>query len=219
MNTAILEQEILNGFPDPVIMLNTRREIVGRNTAAREFLGTGPMGRDLSLSLRHPAILAAADAVLAGKKPAPAQVSIPLSVPREFTLHVSPLSADGGGDGGAMLVFHDVTAAKTAEKMRADFVANVSHELRSPLASLVGFIETLRGPAKGDEEARERFLGIMENEAGRMTRLIDDLLSLSRVEAGEFIRPEGTIDLKTLLKVISDSLSVRAEERKMSIRL
>jgi len=101
--------------------------------------------------------------------------------------------------------------------MRADFVSNVSHELRSPLSSLLGFIETLRGPARDDAEARARFLEIMEAEAKRMTRLINDLLTLSKVETEEHIRPEGTVDVVDLLTQVANILSVRAKERGMTI--
>src|SRR5690606_40127729 len=85
------------------------------------------------------------------------------------SLRVAALPA-GQGDTAAVLTLHDVTALRRAEEMRADFVANASHELRTPLASLVGFIETLLGPARDDEEARIRFLGIMRDQAARMSR-------------------------------------------------
>ena len=108
---------------------------------------------------------------------------------------------------------------KQAEGMRADFVANVSHELRSPLASLIGFVETLRGPAKDDREAQEKFLGIMHSEAERMARLIDDLLSLSKVEVDEHIQPRDQVSLSSLLRQVVDAMGVRANEKGMTISL
>ena len=205
--------EILNGVPDPVVVLAPNREIVAHNDAARELLGADPIGRDLALSLRHPLVLETADTVLSGGHPDPIDISLALHVRRDFTLHASALSS------GAVLVLRDVTTIKSGEQTRADFVANVSHELRSPLASLVGFIETLRGAARDDAQAGARFLGIMESEAARMTRLIDDLLSLSKVEAKEYIRPSGTVDMGRLLATIADTLALRAKERAMSIRI
>ena len=113
---------------------------------------------------------------------------------------------------------HDMTATRNAEQMRSDFVANVSHELRSPLSSLVGFIETLRGAARDDEAARDRFLDIMD-ESKWMARLIDDLLSLSKVEANEHILPEGKVDIGELIADVSKTLFTRAAERQIKIDL
>jgi two-component system phosphate regulon sensor histidine kinase PhoR len=126
--------------------------------------------------------------------------------------------ADLGDPGGprVILVLHDETRAKKAEQSRADFVANASHELRSPLSALIGFIETLRGPASDDAEARERFLGIMHDEALRMARLVEDLMSLSRVEINEHVRPRGQADLRRILTRVADALLVRAEGRDMA---
>jgi two-component system phosphate regulon sensor histidine kinase PhoR len=105
--------------------------------------------------------------------------------------------------------------------MRADFLANASHELRTPLASLTGYIETLRGHAKDDAVARERFLGVMAAQAGRMARLIDDLMSLSRIELNEHIAPEGRVDVVLAVLDVIDALTPLAAERgvKLSTRL
>jgi two-component system phosphate regulon sensor histidine kinase PhoR len=118
-----------------------------------------------------------------------------------------------------MVVLHDVTAAQKADQMRADFVANVSHELRSPLTALLGFIETLRGPARDDPETSKKFLEIMEAEALRMTRLINDLLTLSKVETEEHIRPRDEVALGMILAQVTEILSVQAKEQKMEIVL
>ena len=117
------------------------------------------------------------------------EVFLPFPIARNYEFIVRRLpDLTSSGPAWAMVALHDVTAAKKADQMRADFVANVSHEMRSPLSSLLGFIETLRGPARDDPEATERFLGIMEAEAQRMTRLINDLLIRSKVETEEHIR-------------------------------
>lgn len=211
-------QDILDGFPEPVILINGKREIDAYNEAAAALFNLKQSGQDLSLSLRQPEILRAAEEVLAGNAVDLIEVSFHLNVRRDFSLHALPL---GGRDevDGAMLVLHDVTAAKSAEQMRVDFVANISHELRSPLSSLVGFIETLQSTARDDPPAQDRFLEIMDSEANRMSRLIDDLLSLFKVEEREFIPPEGEVDLGDLVKGIANSLSVRAGERNMDIRV
>ena len=112
----------------------------------------------------------------------------------------------------ALLVIRDETDSRRNERMRADFLANASHELRTPLASLTGFIETLRGHARDDPEARDRFLGVMAAQAGRMARLIDDLMSLSRIELNEHIAPAGRVDVALVAHDVIDALAPLAAE-------
>lgn len=221
-----LPKSILDSLPDPVILLDAGRVVVRANRAARELLDVDMEEKDLALSLRHPAVLDAVDEVLDGLPERTAEVSLPVPVPRDFNLHVA--AVDGGGAAGgadaesavrAVLVLNDMTAAKRAEQMRADFVANASHELRSPLTALVGFIETLKGAASDDAEARARFLDVMHLEASRMARLIDDLLTLSRVEINEHVRPRDSVDLGQILGNVAESLAPRAAERDVTIRI
>jgi two-component system phosphate regulon sensor histidine kinase PhoR len=205
---------MLDGLPDPVILLDHEGRVVSHNLAARQLLGDDAAGPALERFLENPHISAALAAVRQGGARQRAELALPSPVARTYEMTVWELPAEiPGGEVWAVLVLHDVTSAKNAERMRADFVSNVSHELRSPLSSLMGFIETLRGPARDDAKATERFLGIMEAEAKRMTRLINDLLTLSKVESGEHIRPEGTIDLVALLIRVGQIVSVRAKER------
>ena len=213
-----IPHDILERLPDPVILLNRSRVIVGVNHAARELLGIAGPGRDLALSLRHPAVFAGVEAVFSGTPEFTEDIALPVPIAREFTMNVSRL-ANAGDDAGpaAILVLHDQTRAKRAEQSRADFVANASHELRSPLSALIGFIETLRGPARSDAEARERFLEIMRGEALRMARLIDDLLSLSHVEINEHVPPRARIGLAGVLKGTASALAMRAAEKSMDI--
>jgi two-component system phosphate regulon sensor histidine kinase PhoR len=103
--------------------------------------------------------------------------------------------------------------------MRADFVANASHELRTPLAALLGFIETLQGPARNDAVAREKFLGIMQAQATRMARLIDDLLSLSRIELNAHLQPNTPIDLAPIVRQVVDGLQTLARDREVEIKV
>ncbi len=117
----------------------------------------------------------------------------------------------------AILTLHDVTALKRSEQMRADFIANAGHELKTPLATLIGFIETLRGPARDDAAARERFLGIMQEQAGRMARLVNDLLSLSRIELNEHVVPTGLVALGPVIDELARGFELRAAERGIRI--
>ena len=208
---------ILHVLPDPVLLIDAEKQILAANIAAKNLLGNQLEGRALALALRHPDVLDAVDEVLNGAEQRQIRISLLDSVRRSFDIQIASLTGTAQYEADAVLIMHDMTAEHNAEQMRADFVANVSHELRSPLSSLVGFIETLRGPARDDESARDRFLEIMDGESKRMARLIDDLLSLSRVEANEHILPEGQVDLEQLLAEIVDTLAARASERKITI--
>ena len=203
-----LATDILDSLPDPVLLLDAGRIVTRINPAARAVLGDPALGRDLSHSLRHPDALRAVDAVLAEGGLHGVEVSLPVPVARAFDLQAL---AAPGGQGGALVIMRDVTAIRQNERMRADFVSNVSHELRSPLATLIGFIETLRGPAANDPEARVRFLEIMDAEAARMSRLVDDLLSLARVESREHIQPETALELAPLLEGVAEMLALRSD--------
>ena len=202
-------QAFLECLPDPVILLNGAREIIAVNAPARDVLGIELLGRDLALSLRHPDVLAAVEAVLSGVFSVEQEVSLPVPLARTFVLHAADLAAlDDPREPRVVLVLRDETRAKRAEQSRADFVANASHELRSPLAALIGFIETLRGPASDDAAARERFLGIMQAEAHRLARLVEDLLSLSRVEINEHVAPRDGVDLREVVGAVAETLTV-----------
>ncbi len=215
-------QPLLDHLPDPVILVNRGREITAVNRMARETVGVGEVGRDLALTMRHPRVLAAVEAVLTGASTVSEEISLAVPTPRTFTLHAARL--EGAGTHGqtaaaAVLVLRDETRAKRAEQTRADFVANASHELRSPLSALIGFIETLLGPASDDAHARERFLGLMRAEAMRMARLVDDLMSLSRVEINEHVPPKDAVAVGAILQSVADTLSVRADDKGMTIAL
>ena len=230
-------QEFLDQLPDPVIVLNARREIVAVNRMAGELFSIGPLGRDLALSLRHPEVLAAVEAVTAGGSPVSQEITLPAPVPRTFTLHAGlldahPAPAGAGPDeaeqrpvrpddasGRVVLILRDETRARRAERSRVDFITNASHELRSPLSVLICFIETLQGPASEDAVARDRFLGIMQAEAQRMARLVEDLMSLSRVEIDEHVTPRHRVDLADVLAAVTETLAVRADKRQMTIAL
>jgi two-component system phosphate regulon sensor histidine kinase PhoR len=213
-------EAIVAALPDPLIVLDERRRILRINKAAEEeFVGALAEPRDLATALRNPAVLAAADAVLRGEAGRVVDFAVAVPHERQLRAYLSRIAPTAPGGAAATLTLHDVSTLKRAEQMRADFIANASHELRTPLAALSGFIETLRGPAREDAEARERFLAIMQQQAGRMTRLVEDLLSLSRVERNEHVPPQGRVALAPLLHELADALELHAAERRMHIAL
>ncbi len=137
-------------------------------------------------------------------------------IDRWFMAHVRPV---GTTPSMIILVFQDLTPLRRSEEMRVDFVANASHELRTPLAALSGFIDTLQGSARDDAEARKRFLAIMKAQANRMTRLIGDLLSLSRVELNEHMHPETPVDVVPVVRQVIDGLQTLATDRGVEIAI
>jgi two-component system phosphate regulon sensor histidine kinase PhoR len=212
-------EAIFAAIPDPLLVLDDKRRILRANRAAEALLGPLVEGRDLATALRNPAVLAAADAVLRGEESRIVDFALTVPIARQLRARLARIAPGPQGGAAGALVIHDITGLKRAEQLRADFVANASHELRTPLAALAGFIETLRGPAREDAEARERFLAIMQQQAERMTRLVDDLLSLSRVELNEHVPPTGRVRLAPLLREITEMLELRASARRMSLVL
>ena len=190
-----IDRAILDALPDPLLVLTGERALDYANDAARRALGP-----QIPAVLRHPTLRGAMDRVQTSQKTVES-VELLLPVPVARDLHATVINLGGPTrDGRVALVFADRTQARAVERMRADFVANASHELRTPLASLIGFIETLQGPAADDLPAQQRFLVIMAEQASRMNRLIDDLLSLSRIELMEHLAPSERIDLYPLLE-------------------
>ena len=224
---AASAQAIVDGLPDPLIALDRQRRIVRTNLAAALLLGNIGPERDVSTVLRQPQLLAAIDALLEtgadGNFARPDQdaVELVLAGPPELDMvaHLRRLPRAAADGSLALIVLHDTTALRRAERMRADFVANASHELKTPIAGLAGFIETLRGPARDDAAARERFLGIMGEQADRMRRLVDDLLMLSRIEQHEHARPDAAVDLGRVLRSVLDLLQLKAASRNVRLEL
>lgn len=212
-------EAVLDNLPQPLFMIGSDRRITWANRAARRFSGRLMPEANLASVIRAPDVLEAVGAVLDG---APGrQLTFTQAAPagRTFTLVVEPLPAPALDGARVLMVLHDITPLVRMEEMRADFVANASHELRTPLASLLGFIETLQGPARDDADARHRFLGIMAAQAERMARLIDDLLSLSRIELHEHTPPTGTADIRDILTRTAEGLEPQARARDMSVTL
>ena len=193
----------LDAIPMPLVLINAGQRVLVSNAAADLLFGQPLAGRGAAAFLRHPAFLDGLEHCLATGQRSTARIVL-VGQAGETHLAVTISAFEGPGAGGgeraAVAAFEDLTTVENAASMRRDFVANVSHELRTPLTALVGFIDTLRGAAREDPAARDRFLAIMEREAARMIRLVNDLLSLSRVEAEERRRPEETVELIGLLR-------------------
>ncbi len=221
-NDALLET-----LPDPLILIGAERRVRRANQAARTLFGKRMVDADLTLSVRHPEIVGAVDAVLAGGASRTVEFTAPGPVECIYQAWVKPFRrpVEDGSDPElqtppmVLLSLHDITTVKRSEQLRADFVANASHELRTPLATLVGFIETLRGPARDDEVARERFLGIMHDQSCRMSRLVDDLLSLSRIELDEHTVPTGRVDVVRCVSAALAAFELKAAARRVRLRL
>jgi len=211
---------VLDSLPAPLIMLDGRLRIARANAAAGALVGDQPLaGRDLATTLRIPALLEASATVLRRGSGALVEFELASPVRRSFAAQVERLAGRNGDDPALILMLHDLTAIKRTDQMRADFVANASHELRTPLATLIGFIETLTGPASQDEKARQRFLGIMQQQAARMARLVDDLLSLSRIELHEHSAPTEPVEIGRLLRGVADALQPQSRARQMTVVL
>ena len=195
---------------DPLIIFDHSATIVHANAAAFAAFGGLAPGMSLSLKFRAPEMQALLDGILSEEVAADA-VDYTEKLPVERTYRVSA-STVGHATGLYVLVFKDQSETRRIDRMRADFIANASHELRTPLASIAGFIETLRGPARNDPAARDQFLQIMQNQTGRMARLIDDLLSLSRLEMKPYLKPGTEVDLRQTIDGVIDSLAPLAAE-------
>ena len=208
----------ISGLSDAAIVLDGRLTILDANEPARQIFAIA-LGRHIAQTTRVPELLQAVDAALARAEVKSLQFQVPPPLDRTFAVRVTPLGHRGASYGPAILVLlRDMTEQEQLSRMRADFVANASHELRTPLASLKGFIETLQGAAKDDRHARERFLGIMQEQASRMSRLIDDLLSLSRIEMREHVVPTGIVDLWLVIEEVTAVLRPMATDAGIDLR-
>ena len=218
----VLLESVISGMPDPVVVLDHEGRVVAFNAQAATLAPALRRGEPASIALRTPELVEAIRNAAATGKAQRVEFSARLPSPRWSEAFVAPVSPTGREPGrSAILVItvHDLTPIRRVEEMRADFVANVSHELRTPLAAITGFIDTLQGSARDDPAARERFLGIMQTQAWRMARLIDDLLSLSRIELRAHQRPDTRVDLVPIVRQVIDGLQMLARDRGVAIEI
>jgi two-component system phosphate regulon sensor histidine kinase PhoR len=208
---------LLEALPDPALLMDAQGRVAGSNEALRRQVRVAPNGQFLSSILRHPDVLDAANAAVRDGATCAVEYESGSQVERHTRCYVAPVT--WGEERAAMLVFHDQTARFNTERMRADFLANASHELRTPLASLTLLIETIAGPARDSPKELDRFLKMMHVQADRMRRLIEDLLSLSRIELDEHVPPSDRADLALVVRESVDALATVAQERNVRIDL
>ena len=194
------EMRLLEVFPSPVMILTEKRELKYANSAAFEIFNIRALGSDLSLSIRVPELLEAISLAIKEKKHSEIEISLTVPVYRVLRANIiSNANLVEFFNASIMIVFLDITSQIFSDKVRQDFITNLSHELKSPLSSLIGIIETLSGPARDDENARLRFLKLMKDETHRMKRMVDDLLSLANIEGQGSIKPKDQINIIQLL--------------------
>jgi len=220
-----VDDAIIEALHNPLLLIGPERHIERANAAARALFGERVVGRDFTSCLRRPDVVEAVNSVLAGGMSRSVELLTPGPVERVFEIAMKPFRkpiVEGRRDERPLMVvmtLHDITGIRRSDQMRADFIANASHELRTPLSSLSGFIETLMGPAREDAEARDRFLFIMREQAARMSRLIQDLMSLSRIEVDEHMPPAESVDVSASVRAVVDALGLKAEARGIAIEV
>ncbi len=211
-----LRANALDGVPSPILLIDSNNIISFANGPAQNLLGKNITSNDVFLYVRQSNFVTALEKVLSGDSTNNGVIRYTNSHGRSFDVTVAPVGAqpsDTDTSMQAMVFFYEVTSLLQTEQMRVDFVANASHELRTPLTTITGFIETLQGPAANDSSARTRFLDIMSHESGRMIRLIDDLLSLSRIEMTRHVAPNQSLDLGSLITSTIRTVAATAKER------
>lgn len=208
---------LADALPDPCFILDRRGVVRYANGKASAAFPIG-VGEAITFRLRAPDIVAAFDSVARGGPPVRVEFGERVPTERWFAAWIAPLEWESNPTAGSIvLIIDDLSERRNADRVRVDFVANASHELRTPLASLAGFIETLRGPARDDVAARDRFLAIMQEQAERMSRLVNDLLSLSRIEMKAHVRPSDPVDLAAVVRHVIDSLEPLAGDLGVTI--
>ncbi|WP_417827308.1 ATP-binding protein [Thalassospira sp.] len=213
------DAEILDHLPNPVVMVNRHRVITGFNRAAQGLFHNLETGRDLTRFIRDPILLDAFDEVAnEGKTMKHAEFVLASDAHRHFDVLTARLPA-AAGDRSFVLSFSDLTELRKLEQMRADFATDAGHELRTPLSVLLGFIETLEGPAKDDPDALNQFLPVMRDQAQRMQHLIEDLLSLARIELNEHTPPSDDCNVGKIIDKVAESLAMKAQDKGMNIRV
>jgi len=210
---------LIDGLSEPAMVLSRQGVVLRFNAQAASSYSTLKPGIPVSTALRHPQLLDAIDSAATHQRHQVVSLNEVVPVERWLSAAVSWIGPPRcGSDDPAIFVFvRDLTEQERIGQMRADFVANASHELKTPLASVLGFIETLRGPARDDEKAREEFLGIMAREAERMKRIINDLLSLSRVEMKAHLRPTDPVEINEIIEYARASLERAATAQGVSV--
>ena len=203
----LLALAILEAIEEPALIVD-RGLVAAANDAARQLLGGQMVGRDLRFAIRHPRAL---ETIIAGGEDNLDVIGIG-AADRPWNLSVRPLA-----NGSVLVRLSDRSALRSAERMRTDFVANASHELRTPLATIIGYAETLAEDGPVDEAMRGRFGSTIEAEARRMLRIVEDLMSLSRIEADRFRPPDEQVDLGEVARIAIENAAPLLDRRKCRI--
>jgi len=229
-DSQLLLMSIMEKLSDPLLILDSHNRILMANKSAHELLGNHILKQDISVFIRNSNLDEALLSAQTTGRTSSCEIQFGRQNPKDYLtrIHLFDLTAnhdvyskeiDTPDKQYIFIALYDISAMKRTDKMRADFVANASHELRTPLASILGFVETLQGPAKNDPEAHERFLKIMFDEANRMSRLIEDLLSLSRIERDQHIPPSDKVNLTPLIERVINVLEPQAKDKNMIVTI
>src|SRR5215813_1980882 len=219
---AQLIEQIIGGLPSAAIVLDREGRVVAFNEAATGIAPALSRGELALIGLRMPELVDAVRRAARRREPQRVEFFERVPLDRWMEAFITPVRIGAGGEPNVdllLMTFNDLTPLRRVEEMRADFIANASHELRTPLAALLGFIETLQGTAKDDSVARGKFLAIMQGQATRMARLIDDLLSLSRIELNAHLQPNTPVDLAPIVRQVVDGLQTLARDRGVEIKV
>ena len=215
---TISDAAVLDTLPDPILMLDLEGNITGSNLAARNFLGTDITNRNIDTLFSTNIFIASVEKILKGKS---ASESLVFHAPeyhnRRIYTHITKLPWFSKGRATAVISFYDISKALSLEKMQSDFVANASHELRTPLSVISAFIDTLQTTAKDDDDARDAFLDIMREQTDYMSMLIEDLLSLSRLEMAQDKELKDKVDLHEVIDDVTQALKIKAFNRSLNV--
>ena len=209
---------LIDALPEPALLVDRKSNVIAGNVPAAAAFGRIRAGEPISFTVRNPQVIEAIHSAAAGRAQR-FEINERFPVERALEVYVAPVIFAHELPEIFLLSFRDLTQERRLAQMRTDFVANASHELRTPLASLLGFIDTLQGPARSDAAAREKFLKIMGEQARRMSRLVDDLLSLSRIELRLHLQPQTRVDLAAIVAQVCDAMTPLAQERNVALRL
>ncbi len=210
-------QTIVDALPNAALSLDFDYKIRGANAPAKNLFGAELTGLDFIRVLRQPRAIECLGKAVNSREIQSCDIVLHLQTPRTYKASAAVLS--GLESDCILFTLLDISAEIDAEKSRSTFVANVSHELRSPLTSLMGIVETLQGPAREDVKARDNFLTLMQGETERMSRLVGDLLSLSKLESKEHVPPKGEVNISTLIRRVATMLSESTPDYKGRIAL
>jgi len=215
---TLSDTAVLDTLPDPLIMIDETGIVSGANLAARSMFGKSIRQKSIDKIIDSNNFIEAVNRILKNESETESIIFyISKPIDQKLYAHIKKLPQISNGNAVAVISIYDLTKAMKIEKMQSDFVANASHELRTPLAIISGFIETLQTSAKNDQDAQDKFLKIMKEQAEYMSALIENLLSLSRIELMQDTIPNEKTDIFKIMNEVADALEIKAKNNKMEI--